>query len=76
MIRFKELSKSEKKKALECATDEAMKSVALGKININCKLISNGNQTNELYELLEPIAHSIAEEAFYPDEQDIIINLR
>lgn len=71
MRKFKELSKNEKIKAFEHAIDEAMGQLALGKININYA----ENQIEELYDLLEPIAQSIAEEAFYPDVQDVIINL-
>lgn len=77
MRKFIELSKDEKKHAIKHATNEAMKLAATGKLNINFKIIpgEGQHQIAELFEILEPIARSIAEEAFYPDKQDIIIKL-
>lgn len=77
MRSFKELSKSEKKTAMDYAINEAMKLVALGQVDINYKIVPGGGQHQmiELLELLEPIARDIAEKAFYPDVQDIVIKL-
>ncbi len=71
MRRFKELSKIEKKTAITVATNEAMKLIMLGKAEIS----GGTNHANDITDLLEPIAVEIAEEAFYPDAQDVVIKL-
>lgn len=75
MRSFKELSKKERVIAMNYATNEAMKLVALGKAEINNTITSATEQNIEIIDLLEPLAREIAERAFYPDIQDIVIKL-
>ena len=76
MRRYKDLNNAEKRVAIKQAENEAMKLVMSGKAGIHKIVLSEGVQhLQELYKLMEPLTKQIAEDAYYPDPDDIVIHL-
>ncbi len=70
MKKFKDLNRSEQMKAIDFALKEAIVMVYNGQIELE-----NFVSENEMKEFLLPEAKKIAELAYYPDLNDVVIKL-
>ncbi len=70
MKKFKDLNRSEQIKAIDFALKEAIVMVYNGQIELE-----NFVSENEMKEFLLPEAKKIAELAYYPDLNDVVIKL-